>query len=560
MLTRLTVFNLAIVEKAEVEFASGLNVLTGETGAGKSVLMGALELVLGGRAESSAVREGAKEARVEAVFHFPEVPMAVSAVLEEKGLPACEAGELIVRRVVTATGAGRVWVNDASTTVATLRQLGSQLVDIHGPRANQHILEESFQRATLDAGLSAAVREKYAAAWRAYRACRDEVAALSEEASSDEIDLLRYQVNELKEAALTPDDDDLAARHAAAAHAEEIVSAADEVMEALGGDAGVTDRLARLAPTWAALARHLPDAATWRAEAEELTARADELSRTVADAVSRMEVDPEEFAALDARLGVVNRLQRKYLKGASTEGAATALCELLFEKETRLESLEHRTERLSEAEKALTKAEADLVKAAAALTKARRAAGEKLARAVTDELRDLGFARAAFAVELAASAPEASGADQVIYLFGPNPGEPMRPLAAIASSGEAARVMLALKAVLAERDATDVLVFDEIDANVGGETGRAVGEKMRRAARHHQVLAITHLPQCAVYGSRHLFVSKSVSSGRTRTQIEPIEGEARAHEIARMLGGEGASDVVMRHAEELLARAAAFAD
>ncbi|MBO7482887.1 MAG: DNA repair protein RecN [Kiritimatiellae bacterium] len=550
MLSRLSVSNLAVVERAEAVFASGLNVLTGETGAGKSVLMGALGLVLGGRADASVVRDGAKEARVEAVFDISARADAVSRVLDDAGLPECENGELIVRRVVGANGSGRVWVNDAQTTVATLKRLGAILVDIHGPRSNQQILDERFQRDTLDA-YGGTPRADYDSAWRELVAARAKLEELeSAGESEEEMDLLRYQVNEFEEAALSEDDEDLAERHAAAAHAEEIVESANAITDALGGDGGAADALARLAPVFASVSKHFPEASAWAEEAERLTVGIEELSRTVADAVSRIDADPEAFAEMDARLGVVNRMKRKYGKG--TDGSVAALLAVFEEKKSRLASLENRGEELERLRKSVADAEKSARTAGAALTKRRAAAAEKLAKAVTKELVDLGFLKARFSVRLEPADPAPGGCDRVSYMFEPNPGESARPLAAIASSGEAARVMLALKKVLAAHDSVDVLVFDEIDANIGGETGRAVGEKMRSVAAHRQVIAITHLPQSAVYGDRHLVVSKSVSGGRTRTRIEEVSGEARVAEVARMLGGDRATGVVRTHAEELL--------
>lgn len=555
MLARLTVSNLAVVEKAEAEFASGLNVLTGETGAGKSVLMGALDLVLGARADSAVVRDGAKEARVEACFALPSGDGMVAKLLSDAGLPECEDGNLVVRRAIGANGSGRVWVNDAQTTVATLRSLGRLLVDIHGPSANRRIFEEAFQRDTLDAFAGDA--SAYAAAWGRLCGIRGEIARLeSDVASEDELDLLRYQVGELEEAKLTDEDEDLAARHAAAAHAEEIVAVANEITEALGGDEGAAEILARLGPKFAAIARHLPEAHEWASEAEDLTLRVQELSRSVADAAAGTDADPDVLAELDARLGVVSRLKRKYLKGSSNDVAS--LIAVLERKRSRLAELEGREGRLSALRKAESEAAVEVRREGAALTKRRRSAGERLSKAVTRELRDLGFLQSKFFVAIDPAEPDSHGCDRVRYMFEPNPGESARALADIASSGEAARVMLALKSVSVEREDADVMVFDEIDANVGGEVGRIVGEKMKAVAAHRQVIAITHLPQSAAYADRHLVVSKSVERGRTRTRVDVADGESRVKEIARMLGGNEPTPVVMRHAAELLAGAGAL--
>ena len=519
MLTKLTVSNFAIVERVEVEFGPGLTVVTGETGAGKSVLIGALELVLGGRADSSVVRDGAKEAEVEADF-----------------------GGTLVRRTVTSEGRSRAWIDDESVSVAELKELGRKLVDIHGPRANQLILEEAFQRAALDS-FGGVNLSKYAAAYGAWRKTADEIAALEGGASvQDEIDLLKFQVGELEEANVTDEDDDLAERHTAAAHAAEIVEGANAITEALGGDEGAGTILAKARPTFAAIARHFPAADEWAAEADEIAVRIDELSRSVAEAASRLDADPEAFDALDRRLAVVSRMRRKY-------GDPVAA---LAEKRARLDDLEHRGERLEELRAKLAEDARAVRREGAELTKRRRSAAERLAKSVTKELRDLGFLRAKFGVVLEAAEPAAHGCDAVVYMFEPNPGESARPLAAIASSGETARIMLALKVVLAAHDATDTLVFDEIDANIGGEVGRAVGEKMRAVAAARQVVAITHLPQSAVYGDRHLVVAKGVSGGRTRTRISEVTGADRVSEIARMLGGEKLTSVTRKHAQELL--------
>ena len=533
-----------MVEKAEAEFVGGLNVLTGETGAGKSVLMGALELVLGGRSDSSVVRDGAKEARVEAEFAFAEgsdVAGKVRGILEDVGVEP--DGALVIRRTVNATGGGRVWINDSASTVATLKRLGAVLVDIHGPRANQSILEEKFQRSALDS-YGAVDTSAYAQSWQRLVDCREEISRLeASENVEDEIDLLKYQTGEIEEAAICADDDDLAERHAAASHAGEIVEAANEITETLGGDDGVSALLVRVHSRVRMVERFFPEAAEWAAEADDIAVRADELSRSVADCASRLDADPDELARMDARLTIVNRLKRKY-----NADCAAALSEILAQKKARLEELEQREVRLEGLRRDEVRLCEDVNAKGAAVRTARTKAGRQLAKAVTEALRTLGFNQAKFAVAVAEAAPSRSGCDKVEFVFEPNPGESARPLSAIASSGETARVMLALKGVLAEHDGTDLLVFDEIDANIGGETGRAVGERMRSVARHHQVIAITHLPQSAVFGERHLVVSKSVSGGRTRTGIKAVEGEERLKELARMLGGGAAA---LEHARKM---------
>ncbi len=531
MLSRLIVHNFAIVERVEVPFSAGLNVITGETGSGKSILMGALELVLGSRADATVIREGSEEAKIEAVF---EVSAPVEKALQDLGI-ACE-GELVIRRIISKSGPSRVWMNDSVTSLTTLKTIGRLLVDVHGPRANQLLLEERFQRETLDAygKISTAA---YQQAWQALTTARAKLAAIeAQSASEDELDLLKYQVHEFDAAHLTAEDEDLAERHAAAAHAEEIVAGANELTEALGGDRGITESLIRLQPTFSRLAKHLPDAQAWSNEVEDLTIRTQELSRTIADAVSRMDANPKDFEEMDERLGVVNRLKRKYGKG--TDGSIAALLNVFEAKKEKLSALENRDEVLDELRKDVQAADAVVRAEGACLTLARTKVVDKLACAITKELKNLGFLQAKFSVLLHPVQPAAHGCDEVCYVFEPNPGEAARPLAAIASSGEIARVMLALKSVLARHDTVATLVFDEIDANIGGEVGQAVGEKMKLVAASRQVIAITHLPQSAVWGDHHLVVSKQVVAGRTRTQIDVVTGEKRENEISRMLGGE----------------------
>ena len=552
MLARLSVRNLAVVESADVEFGEGLNVITGETGAGKSVLMGALALALGARADAAAVRDGAKEARIAA--EFTDAPAAMDAALDAAGLPPCEDGALVVRRTIAATGGGRVHVNDAATTVQTLRALGKALVDVHGPNDHQSLLEEGFQRGILDAygRVDAAA---YAAAWAQLAHLRAQQADLMGDADdvAETCERLRYAVDELDAAQLTAEDDtELPARHAAAAHAADILEHANAATAALTeADDAAAAALAGAGAHLREMARFHEAAGAWSETVERLTVDVQELAREIADAVSRLDADPDALQALDDRLSLVQRLKRKY--GCPDVAALLALRDARAQ---RLAELEGRAARLAALAEDIAAAEAAVRAAGAKQSAARAKAAERLARQVTKELHGLGFLRAGFGVALSPHAPDATGCDAVEFRFAPNPGEAARPLRDIASTGETARVMLAVKTVVAEHDAIPVLVFDEIDSNIGGEVGRAVGEKLRAVARHHQVIAITHLPQSAVYGDRHLAVAKSVSGGRTRAAIRPLEGDARVAEIARMLGGAALTSVVEQHARELLVHAA----
>lgn len=554
MITRLSISNLAIIEKAEVDFAPGLNVLTGETGSGKSVIMGAIGLALGARSDASSVRDGEENSRIEAEFEVGEKRDLVNSVLSDAGLPDCDDGELIIRRVFSGSGAGKVWVNDSRTTLTTLKNLARVLVDIHGARANQSLLEESFQRHTLDKSAKIDL-EEYSKAWRELAAKRSEIdSLLSSTASEDELDLLRYQVGELEAARLTIEDDEIEERHAAAAHAEEIVELASSIADVLGGDNGVAERLISLQPKFNRLKKYFKESDDWANEAEDATIKIQELSRAIADAMTKIDADPAELEELDARLSIINRLKRKYLKNG--ENTVEALLAVLSAKRERLDSIEGFDVKLAQLRKAESAALETVKKVGAKLSKERSMAGEKLSRLVTRQLRDLGFLKAKFYVDFEKTEPTSGGCEKVCYMFEPNPGESAKPLAEIASSGEIARVMLALKSVLALNDGADTVIFDEIDANVGGEVARQVGEKMRLIGSKRQVIAITHLPQSAVFASQHLVVSKSVVGGRTLTAIKEVVDKERVKEIARMLGGEASMPIVGEHAKELLASAA----
>ncbi len=551
MLQHLSVRNLAIVEEASVVFGQGLNIITGETGAGKSVLMGALDLVLGGRADKSSIREGASEAWVEAVFSLSDT-RTVDALLDAGGLPPCEEGSLIVRRSVAAAGAGRCLVNDAAVTVQTLRKIGSLLVDIHGPYDHQSLLAADFQRDILDAyGHCAPQLAAYAEVWQARNALETHLQALQGDTAdiAAEIDRLQFVVEEISRAGLTDSDEaELISQHAQAANAEQILTLGSAIAGALtDGEASAFDLLAAIQLQLAELARILPAAAEWRSDVQSAAVQLQELGRAVNDRLSQIDADPGRLQQLEERMSLVQRLKRKY--GHTVKDILATL----EKDQARLSDLATRTEQVERLQAELAAASTRLAEKAVLLSKSRTQAAGKLARAITSELHDLGFLKAGFTIDLAACTPGPHGADSVSFGFAPNPGEPMRPLKVIASSGEIARVMLAVKAVLAAHDSIPVLVFDEIDANIGGEVGRAVGQKLRRVAENHQVVSITHLPQAAVYGHHHFVVSKEVVKGRTLMRIEELDTPQRIDEIARMLGGKGLTSVIESHARELLA-------
>jgi DNA repair protein RecN (Recombination protein N) len=550
MLQYFRVQNLAIVEEAKVSFGTGLNVISGETGAGKSVLIGALDLILGGRADKSLIRSGAENATVEAVFELRNAT-AVNEILAEAGLPPCEDGALLIRRTLTSSGAGRCILNDAPTSVQTLRRIGNLLVDLHGPYDHQSLLDPDFQLDLLDAfGRCESARAVCHTVFDALKNLQNLRAELTSDTTDfdAETDRLRHVIGEITDARLTPSDEtDLVNEHTAAANAEAILQTGGALTTALvEGDGCAFDTLAAAQQRLAELARLLPEAEAWRIELQTTTIQIQELSRTITDRLERVESDAGRLQELEARMALVQKLKRRY---GPTVADVLATCQ---RHETRLHDLDSRGERLKTLDAEIATAQRAFNAKAKKLSEARAAASGGLAKAITRELRDLGFLKAGFGVDLQPCAPRAAGVDEAVFGFAPNPGEPMRPLRDIASSGEIARVMLAVKAVLARHDRIPVLVFDEIDANIGGEVGLAVGAKLRAVAATHQVLCITHLPQVAVFGHQHYVVDKEVKSGRTFARIAPVSDAARADEIARMLGGKNMTAVTLTHAKEML--------
>jgi len=551
MLSTLRIRNLALVADLTLEFEAGLNVLTGETGAGKSVILGALNLVLGQRADRTLLRSGADACTVEAVFEVPGLHGTLEGFLSENGLEPGESGQLLLKRTFTAAGANRQFVNGSPTTLDRLAALGDWLVDLHGPHEHQSLLRPARQLAILDAfgGLTERV-VAFGDVVRRRAAIEAERQALvvDERTFAQQLDLLRFQVQEIESARLgAADESELEAEHRRAGNAARLRELTDRAVEILGeGDESALVALGALGRTLQDLGRLDPEAsalADLHAQALE-TLR--ELQGSLSRYADRIELDPGRLQQLEERLNLVQTLRRKY---GATVAAVQAFGE---DARRRLAALEGRDGEVARLDGEAARLDAELSATGGALTAARRKVIPRLAQAVRRELSDLGFARSHFDVALhPLDAPAAAGADTCEFLFAPNPGEPAHPLRAIASSGELARVMLALKTVLADEDAVPVLVFDEVDANVGGETARAVGDKMRRIAGRHQVLCITHLAPVAAAGGVHFVVSKEVRDGRTESRVTRLDGDARVEELARMLGGVSAA--ARRHAEELLA-------
>lgn len=548
-LASLRIRNLALVEDVLWEPRPGFTAITGETGAGKSVILGALTLLLGERADKSLIRTGADTCSVEAVFENASDPV-LSALLEEHGAEPCEDARLLVKRTLPAEGAGRQFVNGSACTLALLRALGEKLVDLHGPHDHQSLFSREHQTRLLDqfAG-SEDLRAEFSEARRSLLRLQEEKNAIlsGEQALARELDLLTHQTTEIESAGMQPGEEDaLIARQRAASNSQRIGELCAQLAAGVSEDeSSLTSRLGDLSRLTRELARLDPAAESISAACEAAFAAADDLGRAVSHYSSALDSGPANLSEIEARLDVLQTLKRKY--GPTVD----AVLAFYAEAAEKLASLRARTERRDSLDADIAAAEKSVSARGKKLTTARAAAAKKLSEKVRDGLKDLGFAKSEFFVTLEAhDVPAAHGFETAEFQFSPNPGETARPLRAIASSGEISRVMLALKGALADQDDVPVLIFDEIDANVGGEIAAKVGQKMRELGRSRQVLCITHLPQVAAFAAGQFVVSKEVKDNRTRTQLNESLGQSREEEIARMLGGK--SDSALAHARALL--------
>jgi DNA repair protein RecN (Recombination protein N) len=537
MLTLLKIRNLALVDELVWELGPGLIGVTGETGAGKSVIVGALKLVLGERADKSLIRSGESTCTVEAVFELGDSG-EIDAILEEGGLPACDGEALIVRRVIGQAG-NRQFVNDSPVTLQLLKRLGEHLVDLHGPHDHQSLLSTERQLAMLDAYAGADL-DGYRTQWREWRTKLAEWEDLrdAESAGEAELELLRHQLHEIDAAQLRPEEEEeITDRCRRAGHATRLVELAGAAAGLLGGDDGGIGRmLGEVQRVVREIEKLDPSVAERTMGLEGAVLELQELERTFIDYAEDLDIDPREAAALEDRVNLFETLKRKY--GATLEAVLAHRDRCA----ARLDAVENRSDRLDALAAEVAALREKTEKEGRALGLKRKKAAPKLAKEIAGQLRDLGFKQSSFEIQLAAHRePAANGFESVEFLFGPNPGEPLQPLRQIASSGEVSRVMLAVKSALADQDATPLMVFDEIDANVGGEIARAVGRKMATLGERHQVVAITHFPQVAATAARHYVVQKEVVGGRTRSTLFPVTGDSRIDELVRMLGGGGKS-------------------
>lgn len=550
MLTTLSIKNLALVDSLTWDLGSGLVGVTGETGAGKSIIVGALKLVLGERADRDLIRTGEDSCTVEAVFE-PEQLEEINTALTQAGLDPCEGDQLIIKRVISTAGQNRQFINCAPATLSVLKTLGQFLVDLHGPHEHQSLNSRDRQLAMLDAAAGAESQLlAYQKAWRAWRSLTTALDELTraENVSTQELDLLRFQVQEIEAANLKPDEEEpLLNRYKTAGNSTRLAELSAGALGLLqDADDSILAKLTNLRRTLRELERIDRTVTEVTAGFENAFVELEELERGLRDYHEGLEFDPRQIEELEERINLLENLKRKY------GGTIERVLDHRDHAADKLSKIEGRGDELERLRIESAKARELVDSTGLTLGQLRRKAAPRLAKEVARHLGDLGFKQSKFTVELTPAAqPGLHGLEEVDFMFAPNPGEPAKPLRVIASSGEMSRVMLAVKSALAKEDSIPLLVFDEIDANVGGEIAAAVGRKMAELGSSHQIISITHLPQVAALASCHYVVNKVVQKDRTFSQLTRVDGAERVDEIARMLGGKAES--ARAHAKSLLA-------
>ena len=554
MLELLHIENIAIIEAADIEFAPGFNALTGETGAGKSIVIDSLSAVLGQRTSRELIRTGAEKAFVSAAFSgmAPELT-------EELGIQPEADGTLLLQREIQTDGKNVCRVNGRPVTVGQLRALGARLLNIHGQHDGQQLLDEEQHIVYLDSfGRVESLAITYAEKYKNFTDIRRQIGALQmdEAEKARRADTLQYQIEELRRAKLKPgEEEELTARRGMLRNAEKFLGAVAGADYALNGDDSGGGALSALRQAQDALSgvRHLDDAFGQLYERlGEAYSEVYDIAATVEDKRGELDVSPGELDRVESRMDLLYRLKKKY--GATVEDMLDyqARCE------AELAQIEDAGDTLARLEQALSKAEKEARQAAQALSDARKAAAEQLTAQILAELQQLDMGKIRFAVDFAEKPLDSDGMDTVRFLMSANVGEELRPIHKIASGGELARIMLAMKNVLSEQDHVGTMVFDEVDTGVSGRAAQKVAEKMARISRRKQVLCVTHLPQLAAMADTHFSVEKGERGGRTYTEVRRLDREQRRRELARLTGGSHVSQTMLDGAEELLVQAEKF--
>ena len=548
MLTDLHIKNLAIIDSLHVSFHQGLTVLTGETGAGKSIIIDAINLILGERSSADLIRAGAEEAVVEAMFDLARQP-ELAATLREMGID--DGGELLVRRLVSRSGRGRVFINGSLSTLAALSDLSRRMVNIYGQHESQTLLRSDNHLFLLDsfAELDGARRE-FGAAYDEFRSVEAEIRRIDEgeRETARRMDLLAFQSGEIAEADLKPgEDEELERERRLLSHGERLYGNAQGAYEALyGGERAILDRLAEIKGMVADIAAIDAEQAPLLTSLESAIFQIEDAALTLRDYAAGIEVDPQRQQQVEDRLDQIGRLKKKY---------APTIDEILAfqrEVEAELALISSGEERRAGLERRLTELGGEMSRRGALLSERRREAASRLKVAMEAEIHVLAMKNAIFQISFEEQAePRPYGMERVEFLFSPNPGEPPKPLSRIASGGELSRLMLALKQILPE-SSVPTLIFDEVDTGIGGATSALVGKKLKNVSRGQQVLCITHLPQVAACADHQYRVEKRVEAGRTATSVAELDESERVREMARMLGGVEITGTTLEHARELI--------
>lgn len=564
MLVELTIRNFAIIKSVTISFRRGLNILTGETGAGKSIIIDALGLLLGERGSADFVRYGEKRAEVEGLFELPAGHPAIS-VCENFGVQVEQDGNLVVRRDISMQGKSIIRINGQLVTLAMLRELGPWLVTVHGQHDTHALMQADKHITWLDAFGETRLEEtkkEYGSLYSAYRKTRQDFERMSknERELVQRIDLLSYQLQEIETAALQPaEDEKLVNQRKKWMNIEKVYAGLQDAYRSLYGDQRGLDwlghamsELERLQQYDETLAPIVESVQAAYYQVEDAVSQLRQLSE-------KLEFEPEQLAEVERRLDVIQSLKRKYGKSVDDilEYAATIQDEL--------EEMQHYDDRLQQLQTLLGELAADLAVEALELSTIRRECAERLAAAIEQELKELHMERARFAIEVRQMPDEhgievegikrhidANGMDQVEFLISPNPGEPLRPLARIASGGELSRVMLAIKAILADTEQVETLIFDEVDTGVSGRAAQAIAEKLAKVAQNRQVLCITHLPQVAALADAHFLIRKEMLEQETSTTVAYLNEDERVSELARMLSGAAVTEKTKENARELI--------
>jgi len=556
MLQQCTIRNFALIEEARVEFAEGFHVLTGETGAGKSIIIDALSLIAGGRGSAEWVRHGAGKAEIECVFSLPE-NHPVYSLLEELGIPAERGDDLIIRRELTVQGKSFSRVNGMSVNLAMLKAIGEWLVNIHGQHEHQSLLHPSRHIGLLDefgGGELLEVKREYDHWYGRWTAAARELAEWEENSRKQlqMADLYRFQIKELTEADLKPDEDEeLEAEKRLLAHAEKLAMNANEAYDSLYGGRAALELVDRAVQRLQEIIRFDPTMAPLLEQVQEAYFQLEDAAFQLRDYRERIEFQPDRLERIERRLDLLHGLRRKYGQ------TVREMMEYLEKIRAEMSALEHSDEKLEQLRKEAEEARRRALECGAELGRRRRAAADRLAGRIMEALKELQMEKTVFSVEFRAlKEPGTNGLDEVEFMISPNPGEPLKPLHRIASGGELSRIMLAVKSIVAENERIPVLVFDEVDTGVSGRAAQAIAEKLARLARKVQVFSVTHLPQVACMADVHFLVDKRSAGGRTFTEVRPLGPGERETELARMLGGVEITDTTALHAKEMLALAA----